>query len=73
MYQSRKGVWLKDGFYLAQNAQTKKVNVISVAKNMVYLHDIARKLSLDELTRLDKTGYLDVFAALEMIDPQKKK
>lgn len=69
-YQTRKGILMKEGFYLATNPRTGKVNVISVSGDEVYIHDVTRKTTLKQLVYLDSVGLLDIFAELKL--EQKK-
>ena len=66
LHQSRKGITLTDGFFLALNPRTQKVNVISISGDIVYIHDITRKISLEQLVNMDRTNYLDIFESLKL-------
>lgn len=73
IHQSKKGINLTDGFYLARNPRTQHINVISISKGTVYIHDVTRKMHLDELVNLDSIGYLEVFESLRTSKDIKPK
>lgn len=73
IYVSKKGIRLTDGFHLVQNPKTQKVNVISISKGVVYLHDITRKMNLNDLVAMDSSNQLDVFGSLELINKLAKE
>ena len=64
IHQTKKGINLTNGFYLVLNPKTQKINVISISGEVVYIHDITRKITLEELVNLDRMGYLDIFDEL---------
>lgn len=73
IFQSRKGLTLTDGFFLARNPRTQAINVIAISKGVVYIHDITRKMNLQELVNLDSQGYLEIFETLKLNELEKKK
>ena len=52
IHQSKKGITLVDGFYLVRNPRTQTKSVISITNDIVYVHDISRKMSLQDLINL---------------------
>lgn len=73
IYQSRKGITLIDGFYLARNPRTHLINVISVAKGRVYIHDIIRQMDLQSLIQMDAIGQIEIFETLKLMEVEKYK
>lgn len=73
IYVSRRGITLTDGFYLATNPRTGRIVIISIANGEVYLHDVTRKMNLNDLIYFDSTGYLDISGMLKLIEPKKDK
>ena len=73
IHTTQKGIILIDGFYLVKNPRTQKINVISINKNTVYIHDVTRQMTLQQLINLDATGYLEIFESLKLDELSKKK
>lgn len=73
IYQTKKGITLKDGFYLVRNPKTQKINVISISNQTVYLHDVTRHMKLSDLIHYDTIGYFDIFETLQMTEKEKSK
>ena len=73
IHQSRSGISLIEGFYLARNPRTQRVSVISITKGPVYIHDITRQMSLQDLVQMDATGYLEIFESLKLDKREKEK
>lgn len=73
IHQSRRGITLTDGYFLVRNPHNKTVAIISILKDMVSIHHIKSQMGLQHLVNMDSAGYLDVFAALKTIEPQKTK
>lgn len=73
IYQSKKGITLTDGFYLVRNPRTQAINVISISKGIVYIHDPTRQFKLPDLINLDATGQLEVFEKFQLIEIEKEK
>ena len=73
IYQSKKGITLTDGFYLVRNPRTQAINVISISKGIVYIHDVTRKLNFNELINFDANGQLEIFEKFELVEINKEK
>ena len=73
IYQSKKGITLTEGFYLVRNPRTQAINVISISKGVVYIHDPTRQLPLTDLINLDSLGQLEVFEKFQLIEIEKNK
>ena len=74
IYQSRTGINLKDGYYLAKNPRTHTVCVISITQGLVCIHEITKQMNLHNLVQLDSNGFLDIYEELEQkIAKQKYK
>ena len=65
LHQSKKGITLVDGFYLAKNPHSEFISVLSIYKGIVYVHDVTRKMNLDELVHFESLGYLEIFQSLK--------
>lgn len=46
--------------------------MISISKGMVYIHDITRQMSLNDLANLDSTGYLEIYEELDQKTSRQK-
>lgn len=73
IYQSRKGITLTEGYFLARNPRTKLVSVISITGDTVLIHDITRQMPLQNFVNMDASGYLEVFDALKRTEIEKEK
>lgn len=73
IYQSRTGITLTDGYYLARNPRNRNVCVISIAQGLVCIHDITRQMNLPDLVQMDSIGYLDIYDQLEPVEQLKNK
>lgn len=65
IYQNRNGINFIDGFYFAKNPVTGKVNMLSISKGRVYIHDVIRQMTLQELINWDYSGRIEVFDELK--------
>lgn len=73
IHQSKSGITLLDGFFLIKNPRTEKINVISIANGLVYIHDITRQMAVELLAHMDATGQVEVFNELKMTKTEKQK
>lgn len=73
IYQSRKGIILTDGYFLAKNPRTGNVCVISVTGALVCIHEITKQMSLPDLVNMDAIGYLDIYEQLSPVGFYKPK
>lgn len=73
IYQTKRGITLLDGFFLVRNPRTQKINVVSISRGIVYIHDVTRQMALQTLINMDSLGQLDVFEALKQDVLEKNK
>ena len=73
IHQSKKGITLVDGFYLVRNPRTQTKSVISITNDIVYVHDISRKMSLQDLINLDSIERIEVYGELKQVEDSKQK
>lgn len=65
IYQTKNGITLVDGFYLAKNPDSDLINVISIYKEKVFVHTVSIEMSMEELVHFDSTGFMEVFEELK--------
>lgn len=73
IYQNRRGITFLDGFFLARNPKTQKIIVISISRGIVYIHDVFRQTTLQNLINMDAAGQLDIFDSLKLMQSEKNK
>lgn len=73
IHQSRNGITLLDGFYLAKNPLSQYISVISIYKGVVFVHEVTTKMNMDALVQLDSTGSLEIFEDLKSKKELKEK
>lgn len=73
IYQTKKGITLTDGLFLVRNPRTQRINVISISKGIVYIHDVTRQMNLQQLIWMDSVGQLEIFETLKLNELEKEK
>lgn len=73
IHQTKKGITLTDGFFLVRNPRTHLINVISISKGIVYIHDVTRQMPLQNLIWMDSVGQLEIFETLKLNELEKEK
>lgn len=60
IYQSRNGINLIDGFYLAKDLRTNQINIISISNNVVSVHYPTTHMAMADFVVKDATGQMQV-------------
>lgn len=72
IYQSRNGINLIDGFYLAKDLRTNQINIISISQNVVSAHYPTTHMSMADFVVKDATGQMQVIDKFILSSSVKK-